>query len=659
MMRVTVFPPILTFLLFFCISSLLSQEKDRFGKLTVAEKNLSIYEKDPDANAVVLYERGDSYFEVINRKIWLVKTYHSKIKILNKKGFQQGTITIPLYKNGLSLEKIKKLRAVTHIGANQYNVLPSEIFTTDINEYKSEQTFTFPKLQEGSIIEYSYTILSPFVYNFRGWDFQSDIPKIYSEFNAKIPGNYVYNRALIGRLNLDVNDAKISKDCFHIDGYSQSAACEVLKYVMKDIPAFKTENEFMLSEKNYISRLDFELSQYKKFDGTTDNYTKSWKDVDQEFRNDKDIGRQLTKKGFFEKNVPESLLIDGDALTRAKNIYDFVKEHYTWTGRFGIYGKTRVKEAFEEKKGNVSEINMSLINLLNASDIKTNLMLLSTRDEGLPKRTHPVMSDFNYAIAFVEIDGKTYLLDATNKDIPFGMLPFRALNHYGRVMAFDDESYWQNIVPETTNQYLVRANVNFNVAEEKAEGVFNIITTGYNAIETNKTLKKYAEWEYIDEREKEFNANVKVLSHENFEKRSTDRKVSERFLFEIEHILNGDMVYFNPFFILFFEENPFNLNHRDYPIDFGYQRHYKYHAMISIPEGYEVHDLPENQMVQLGEEQVTLKFLTQEESGHIGILFDLALNNSYFNAEDYDNLKNIFRHVTNIQKNSLIVLKKK
>ena len=292
-------------ILFLCIcSSLQAQGNLNFGKLKSDEKKLTTYENDPTANAVMLYERGDNYFEVIENRICLLKTYHSKIKILNVNAFDKGSIRILLRKNGSSSEKIKNIRAVTHIGNNQYNVMPSEIFTTDISEFSSEKTFTFPKIQVGCIIEYSYTIVSPFVYNFRGWDFQSDIPKIYSEFNAKIPANYVYNRAIIGNQKLAINEAKIEKGCFKIDGFSGSADCEILKYVMKDIPAFKTENDFMLSKSNYISRIDFELSEYRRLDGTTDKYTKSWKDVDKEFKSDKNIGRQLNKKNFFEKNVP-------------------------------------------------------------------------------------------------------------------------------------------------------------------------------------------------------------------------------------------------------------------------------------------------------------------------------------------------------------------
>ena len=632
---------------------------DQFGNVTDFEKNLVSYEKDPTAYALVLHERGDNYFKVINRRILLVKEYHCKVKILDEKGFEEGTIEIPLYHHGTSSEKITKIRAATHNGDNQYNVLPEEMFDSDLSEHWRQKTFTFPKMRKGSILEYSYTIISPYVYNFEGWAFQSNIPKLYSEFNASIPGNYIYNRSLVGFLNLDINDAKLKKGCLHVDGFAKSADCESLKYAMKDIPAFKADDEYMLSEKNYISRLDFELSQYNRFDGTTDKYTKTWKDVDREFRTDADIGRQLTKRGFFEKNVPEKLLTEGDALTKAKNIYAFVKDHYTWTGEFGVFGKARVKQAFEERKGSVGEINMSLINLLNAAGIKTNLMLLSTRNQGLPKKTHPVISDFNYFVAKAEIGGKDYLLDATDKFNPFGMLPYRALNHYGRVMDFKNESYWYDIVPEANNKFQIRAGLKFHIGENKAEGIFDVVTQGYSAVETNKLLDEYNEEQYLDKMENDIEGNFEITDYKYVDERSNDKKVSQRFSFEMRDILKGDMVYFNPFFIQFFDENPFQMEERRYPIDFGYPVHYKYQINIQVPEGYKVHELPKKTAIALREDKlVTFQFFHQQGSNSISLSFDLTLKNTYFPSSDYPFLKDLFTQVTNTQKNALVVLKK-
>lgn len=631
---------------------------DTFGKLTSAEKDMMSYEKDPDANAVVLYERGDNYFKVIYGQIRLIKEYHGKIKIFNEKAFDQGTIKIQLYHNDKSAEKLTKLKAVTHNDGKQFNVLPSEIFTTDLTEKWREKKFTFPKLQPGSIIEYSYTIETPFTFNLTGWNFQTSIPVIYSEFNAKIPGNWTYNRSLTGALKLDINDASIKKYCFQLEGVRDPADCEVLKYAMKDVPAFKAEEDYMLSSSNYISRIEFELSQYRRLDGTTDKYTKTWKDVDSEFRSDKNIGRQLSKNNFFENNVDDKLLTDSDPLTRAKNIFKFIQNHYTWNEDYGIYGKARVKNAFENKKGNVLEINMSLINLLNAANIKTNLMLLATRNRSLPKKIHPVMSDFNYGIAKATIDGKEYLLDATDKYNPFGMLPFRALNGYGRVMDFKNDSYWFDIKPEINNKYQVRAHIKFNVEEGNAIGILDVTNFGYEAVSSRKSLDNYDEDDYLEEVENSVEGDMTIISHKVKTEWNTDKKVAERFEFELDNVLKGDMVYFNPFLVRFFKKNPFLLEERNYPVDFGFRRNYKYQITIELPEGYKVHELPKEQAVQLGDKVVFLKFLHKENPKQLAITFDLAINNSHINSENYEALKSIFKHVTDIQNNSLIVLKK-
>ncbi|MUH34812.1 hypothetical protein D9O36_03065 [Zobellia amurskyensis] len=647
------------YVLFFAfITAIQAQQHETFGEIRPDEFEMMVYPKDSTANAVVLYERGNNYFEVINDRIQIVKEYHIKIKIFNERGYDQATISIPLRRSKKSSEKLEELKAITHNGANQTRVLSKNIFTKDIHEFATEQTFTFPNLKEGSILEYKYKLISPFIYNFKGWEFQANIPKIYSGFNAKIPGNYIYNRALIGSLKLDINEADIKKNCFHIDGYSRSADCEILTYAMKDIPAFKVAEEFMLAPSNYISRLDFELSEHRRLDGIIDRYTKSWKDVDQEFRTDKNIGRQLTKKGFFENHVPETLLSEPDKLQRAKNIYAFVQNHFSWNEEYGIYGKARVKEAFDEGRGSVSEINMSLINLLNAADIKTNLMLMSTRKSGLPKKSHPVMSDFNYCIAKLDIDGKSYLLDATDKYLVFGMLPYRALNYYGRVMDFKNDSYWHTVETENDNQHKIRLQLDFDTEDKKATGLLDITNTGYNAISTRKNIDNRTNNEYLDSIEESFEGDIRITSYEQKEEKQSDKKTSERLEFEIPNVLNGEMVYFNPFLVRFFPENPFLLEKRAYPVDFGYARKFKYLMVITIPEGYLVHELPNSKTVKLVDNLVKMNFQAQSNSKHITILFELSINSPHIIADDYENLKTVFKHVTDIQNNSLILFKK-
>lgn len=634
-----------------------AQKQDTFGQLNRLEQDFMTYDKDPSANALVLYERGDTYFEVINHRIWLVKTYHGKIKILNEQGFSQGTISIPVYRGDSDYEKLEEVRAITHNGTVKSSLMQNQVFKKDHSEHWSEMTFTFPNVKAGAILEYQYKVISPFIYKLNGWDFQSDIPKIYSEFNATIPSNYVYNRHMIGFLPLHVNDASIKKECFRVEGYLRAADCEVLRYAMKDIPAFK-EEAHMLAASNYASRIDFELSEYHKLNGTTEKFTKSWEDVDREFKYDKDIGRQLTKKVFFEKNVPEALLVDGDAMTRARNIYSFIQDHFTWNGQYGIYRDIRVKEAFDEQRGNIGEINISLINLLNAAGIPTQLMLTSTRDHGLPVRTHPVMSDFNYVLARATIDGKPYLLDASDKLNPFGMVPYRCLNYYGRVMDFKNDSYWEDIIIDEKNKSMVRAQLSFDTGNHTSKGLYDAISQGYEAIQKRKNLAEQSREGYLEALENQSDGNLRITTYELLEERTNEKMVSERFEFELEHqFVNGD-IYVNPFIVKFFESNPLTSRERQYPVDFAFTRNYLYNINVQIPEGYSLVKHPENKALLLPDNQGLLKFAIEVTGETISLYYNLVLNRSHYSPDQYAQLKELFTVALDLQNTSLLVFKK-
>ncbi len=649
----------LLFVTFFTFTLGHAQREIPFGKISTEEREFITYEKDSTANAVVMYEKGNNFFAIIADRIRLVKEYRVKIKILKQEGYRHGTINIPYYHNDKVTETVKNIKAVTHNGGAQTYLAAKDIFDSDITDRWSEKKFTLPNIKVGSILEYTYRIESPFIFNFNGWYFQSDIPKMYSEFNAKIPANYKYNRTLTGTLQLAVNNATIKKACFDVPGYNNPADCEVLKYVMKDIPAFKTEEDYMLAASNYISHLDFEMSELHNLDGTRERYTKTWKDVDHEFKTDRDIGRQLTKKGFFEKNVPLALFDNKDPFIKAKNIYAFVKGHYNWNGKYSIYTNNSVKEAFENKSGNVGEINMSLINLLNAANVKTNLVLLSTRKNGLPKQNHPVMSDFNYIVAKVEIDGKDYLLDATDKFMPFGMLPFRCLNYYGRVMDFKNESSWYDIKAYAKNQVITAIKLDFDETTGKGFGIISETRLGYDALSRRKTIAAVSEEEYLTKKE-ELLGDAFVLNTYKFQtSKSSDEKTLERFEFEIADLLDQETIYLNPFLIKFFRENPFVLSERNYPIDFGYQRAYKYRMTIAVPKNYEITQIPKQKAISLPENSGRLIFSCTQQQNQIALNFNLSLNRTQYPAPFYEGLKQLFNEVVEVQKNSIIVLKKK
>lgn len=638
---------------------MLVEAQNEFGKLTKEDIYFKVFEKDTTAEAVYLYESGNNFFEVRGDYVWLITQYHAKIKILKEKGLDKANIEIPYYHNKRTSEKVLKIKAITHNNGRRNYLPENKIFNIDTDERWSEKRFTFSDVQVGSILEYSYEVQSPFFFNLNGWQFQSDIPKVFTEYRAKIPGNWFYNRTLNGELELDVNDATLQKNCFTIPRAKEMASCEVLHYTMKNVPAFKDEEEFMLAGSNYRSSLEFELSEYQRFDGRTEKYTQTWKDVDKKFQKNQDIGRQLRKKNFFEKNVPIDLFDGENALHKAQKIYKFVQNHFSWNKKYGIWQDNKVKKAFDEKKGNVFEINMSLINLLNAAGLDAKMMLTATRRRGLPKKSHPVMSDFNYTLAKVDIDGQDYLLDATEEYLPFGMLPYRCLNYYGRVMDFEKESYWYDIIPEQQNRWLIRAQMKLDQESKSANGRFKSVSFGYKSLEIRQKLNSLTEEGYLSELEEGTFGDFYITEHEVVNSQSHEKQLTQDFEFEVENVFQDRKIFLNPFVIQFFDRNPFLVPERYYPIDFGYKRNYMYTLNIEIPKDFKIASLPEKIAVSLPDDSGTLRFeCVSNDKGILNVFFDFRLDYTQYSSGAYKIIKEFFQYAVNAQTKSYIVLEK-
>ncbi len=638
-------------------SSILFSQKSNvynFGRITQQEYEMKIYPNDSTANAVFIFENGETQFYDGSRSINIKTKYYAKVKIFNKEGFDNATIEIPIYHSKERSEKVIDIKAVTHNGIQRSSLKKENIFTEKVNDNWSIVKFTMPNIKEQSIIEYEYTLESPFKFNFTGWKFQSEIPKIYSRFYALIPGNYLYNRKLIGFKKLSVNKADIKRGCFSVSGISRDADCEALTYVMEDIPAF-IEEGYMTSKKNYLSRIKFELSKLTAFNGAVYNYTKSWKSVDKEFKTEKSIGKQLRKVDYIEKRLPKHLFEITDDLEKATEVFNYIKNHFTWNSKTRLFKEVKVKKAFEEKIGNSTEINIALINALNAVGLKTDIVLISTRPNGLPTKIYPVISDFNYAIARIEIKGIEYLLDATDKLLPFGVLPFKTLNAYGRVMNFKKGSYWIDIKPKKNN--LTRISMNLTMNEDgNFEGKMQKAFNGYKAIDKRKKINSISEEKYLEEIE-EKHTDLTINSYKKTNLDTIDKPLKELFDITIESELNNKTLFLNPFLDSRISTNPFKLKERSYPIDFGYPWLFQFSLKLTIPENYKIKALPTNTAFKLPNNGGKYIYNINQKGNVISMISRFSIVRPYFLPEEYPSLKEFFNQIIKTQ-NSLITLEK-
>ena len=318
-----------------------SQKKrsTKVGLTSIAELQLASYDKDTTANALVLYEHANTY---LSEKYDLdFKTdFYYRIKLFDNTSFHRATIKVKLYKK----EKIREIEAYSYNLENgnivKTKLLASDVYTKDIDKNWTEVTFTIPAIKEGTVIEYQYSVISPYS-RIDDWYFQSDIPKLKSDFTISYLGNYKYKIRLTGYLKLDRNDKKVEKNCLHVPRVGRGDCANIL-YGIDNIPAFK-EEDYMLSKENFISRISFDLISISRTDGSIIKFSKTWKDVDRSFKNDFFDG-QIAKKKFFKNKLPKKIVETEDDLERAKLVYKLIQDRFNWNERYWTKKKIKIGE---------------------------------------------------------------------------------------------------------------------------------------------------------------------------------------------------------------------------------------------------------------------------------------------------------------------------
>jgi len=169
----------------------------KFNKVTPADFDLSKSKFDSSAGAVVIADIGSSWFEG-NAKGWfsLIHKKTTRIKILNKNGFDAANVQVHLYTNGKDEEKLENLKGYTY-NLEDGKVVETKldnasIFKDKLSKKYTLRKFTLPAIKEGSIIEYTYTIKSDFIENLQPWEFQGEYPILWSEYEVSIPEFFNY-----------------------------------------------------------------------------------------------------------------------------------------------------------------------------------------------------------------------------------------------------------------------------------------------------------------------------------------------------------------------------------------------------------------------------------------------------------------------------------
>lgn len=638
---------VLLFLL--CTAGFGQKSPVKFGDIPMEDMSMTVYDKDSSAVAVILVDYGEAYVTLGN-VAELVYERHFRVKILKNEGLKWADAEILLYTNGVDEERVTGLKAYTYNlekGAIVKTELSkSGVFKEKFNRNYNIHKFTFPNAKIGSVLEYSYTVRSGFLANFPNWQFQYEIPSRISEYWAIIPDFFVMKKYMQGYLSTFFED-KLKPG----SGYSDNA----MHWVMKDVPAFKVE-PYMTSEDDYVSKINFALA-YVNFPGSPSREIMgTWEKLNQDLLASQAFGGLIKGSSYLKKKAEEIVGGATDPKEKIQKIYDYVRSSIEWDGSNDFYAYTP-KETFEKKKGSSGDINVALASMLDKAGFLVDMVLLSTRDHGFVREQYPMRRQFNYVVALVRVDGVPVLLDATERYLPMGILPERCLNGKGLIISNNFHG-WISLESKVKVKNTISADVILNT-EGALEGGITMSHDGYDAASVRKRIRKNGQEEYVKNTlASRHNWSLKESTFSAVEEIGSPIKESHTVLISDYATVTGDVIYLNPILSDRLEKNPFTLDNRLYPVDFGALQEKVHLIKIVIPDGYSVDEIPQAKLISLPGNAARFTYSATANGNVINVTCNLQINKTIHLQTDYAYLREFYNQVVAKQSEQIVIKKK-
>ncbi len=613
---------IITGVIFLLITTSLFSQKApiKYGKVDISDLEMKYYDQDSSAPAVILCDYGEfdpNKFEF--RRIL-------RIKILRKEGYDWGNRS---FRND-SRTNIRGITFNLENGEIIKNKLKSEsVFRERVTEDSYLINIAMPNVKVGSVIDIEFT--SPGIPN--EWRFQEEIPVKYNEL-ILWPSQYI----------------NFQKNFF---GYEPLKIVTDTRWVAENMPAFKKE-PYITSKNNYLTKFEFDIYNIT-FPGYFKEISSSWESIANLLLKNDYFGIPMASSGYLKNIRDEINEKDSIDLEKLKSAFKSIRK-VKWNEKERLQTTyLDLRTAFKKEIGNSADINLMLIQLLRKLKIDAQPVILSTRENGYISKIFPSLYKPNYVIAYAKLGDEEYLFDATEEFMPFGMLPKRCLNEYGRLID-KKVNRWIDIKTDKTDKKVVFYNLQMD-EDFNLSGTISYARFDYNAFDFRK---KYAKYNNQEEFISEFLNNKTGLSVidtkiENID--SLNLPVKEVYEVKID---NQASVLNNKAFLelMLFDKlnaNPFKSDKRTYPVDFAYPIIRNYIIKIQAPENMTFTEIPESLRMKLPENAASFTYNVAVSGNIIQLTSKLCMNKTLFLMDEYPDLKEFYNQVIKKQSEPVII----
>ena len=478
-------------LLFWPACMMMAQDKVnmKFGKPTKEEMQMTTYEAEPDAEAVVLCRLTNVEYSIQQTGYLVDYREKVRIKVLKPSGVRYAKVVIPFLKNtpidnrNSSSKKVLKVDAtdnnsvsssfeeqagamttadldryseesVEDVKATAYNLQGSKVVKsvlkkgafveTKIDDQHYQVEFTVPDVKEGTVIEYEYTLHSELFWLLHDWFAQCEIPVVYAKLDMNIPRYLLFNLEEHGVQRL-ITSCESGTMRFKLESDPLAAQTVVPSNhyisVGRNLKGMKQGNGVWSMQDN-CAGITALLKHYSMRGAAVVDYTRTWEQIDEMVLKSDDLGKQLQEHSPLAAELKEAKIEEiADMRQRAEAVAKLVLSKVEWNGRYEM-SPANTEETLKNGGGSNVDINMLLLQSLQDVGLNAAPVMLRMRNQGVLTMDYPSVQKYTTFIVGVVLPQGNLYLDASSADGHFNALPELLQVEKARLVLKDKKCQW-------------------------------------------------------------------------------------------------------------------------------------------------------------------------------------------------------------------------
>jgi hypothetical protein len=357
---------------------------------------------------------------------------------------------------------------------------PEGIVATDEKRVK----FTFPSVQPGSVLEYSYRKSRAGIYGADIWDFQQEIPVLRTSYTIIVPsrlmspGNDMWMPMTWRYKQYNTRDT-IKPEAIHMPKLRRDSFGDRVAYrwTAENVPAFMSEPH-MAPEWYYRGYVRFSPAEWMKWNDFSSWYLRGF------------LGPRLKPQDSVTARSLELTKGSSDDDAKVAALFDYVKALKYSSVALGV-GKIQPRppeEVLRSGWGDCKDKSTLLIGFLRAAGVSADPVLVRTADYGRIDTEFPTFV-FNHMIVRAKTSsGKVFWLDPTVSVAAAGALPPADEGIDVLVIGKDGTSVLEKTPIRTYQQNLTAADVGSRVDGDAVRYAVSVRFQGDAAIEARARI---------------------------------------------------------------------------------------------------------------------------------------------------------------------------